>query len=147
VFSQTAEYALRAVVCLASNPDQSMTTQDIAKITKVPSGYLSKVLQSLARGNIVKSQRGLHGGFVLTEEPGEISVLQVVQTVDPIKHIEKCPLNLESHSHQLCPLHRRLEESIQKIESDFAQVSLADLLDDPSNEKPLCEMDTHSGKK
>ncbi len=47
MFSQTAEYALRAVVYLASQPGTPRTTQEIAKATQVPTGYLSKVMQSL----------------------------------------------------------------------------------------------------
>ena len=61
MISQTAEYALRAVVCLATTPGTPMTTQEIAKITKVPQGYLAKVLQALSRGEIVQSQRDCMG--------------------------------------------------------------------------------------
>ena len=64
MISQTAEYALRAIVYLAGQ-ELPQTTQQIAATTRVPAGYLSKVLQALARGGLVHSQRGLHGGFTL----------------------------------------------------------------------------------
>ena len=54
MFSQTVEYALRAVVHLASNMKRPQTTEEIAKVTKVPQAYLSKVLQSLVAAGIVK---------------------------------------------------------------------------------------------
>lgn len=73
MISQTAEYALRAIVYLAMNPDSAFTTQQISATTKVPAAYLSKVLQSLAKAGLVKSQRGLGGGFVLTKSPENIS--------------------------------------------------------------------------
>jgi len=139
MISQTAEYALRAVVCLATTPGTPMTTQEIAKITKVPQGYLAKVLQALSRGEIVQSQRGLHGGFILTESPEKISVLDVINVVDPLKHITSCPLILKAHGTVLCPLHQRLENAISMIESTFAESTIADLLSEQTTSKPLCD--------
>lgn len=139
MFSQTIEYALRAVVYLASFGDQPQTTQQIAQQTHVPMGYLSKVLQSLGRGRIVQSQRGLHGGFVLTKSPEDISVLDVINAVDPLQRIESCPLSLKTHGTDLCALHRRLDDAIAGIERAFAESSIAVLLAEPSGSRPLCE--------
>lgn len=50
--SQTAEYALRAVVWLASQPERALNTRQISAATQVPAGYLSKVLQALARAGL-----------------------------------------------------------------------------------------------
>ena len=58
MFSQTAEYALRAVVWLANNDDAPMTTNQIAKATQVSPDYLSKVLWALGRSGLVHAQRG-----------------------------------------------------------------------------------------
>ena len=57
MISQSVEYALRAVVQLAYHSPNSCTTDEIAKVTQVPSAYLSKVLQGLNKAGIVKSQR------------------------------------------------------------------------------------------
>ena len=78
MISQSAEYALRAVVTLATHPDVRMSTASIADATKVPAGYLPKVLQALARGGLVASIPGRIGGFALVRSPGSISVLDVV---------------------------------------------------------------------
>ena len=72
MFSQTVEYALRAIVFLADRNPETTTTEQIAEVTRVPSAYLSKVLQSLSRGGLVRSQRGLRGGFTLTKDPSEM---------------------------------------------------------------------------
>jgi Rrf2 family protein len=60
----------------------------------VPAGYLSKVLQSLGRAQLVNSQRGLHGGFTLARAPSELTVWEVIQAVDPLQRIRSCPLGL-----------------------------------------------------
>jgi len=60
MFSQIAEYALRAVVRVASHHGRPQTTQQIAAATRVPAGYLSKVMQALGRAGLINSQRGLY---------------------------------------------------------------------------------------
>ena len=139
MFSQTTEYALRAVVWLASRHGKPQTTRQIAATTRVPAGYLSKVLQALGRADLVKSQRGLYGGFTLARPPGQISVLEVVNAVDPIQRIETCPLGLKSHGAELCALHKRLDDAIAHIEKAFSTSSIADLLSESSSKHPLRE--------
>jgi Rrf2 family protein len=138
VVSQTAEYALRAVVALANQPERSLTTQQIAAVTKVPAGYLSKVMQALGRAGLVTSQRGLHGGFLLARPLEKISVLDVISAVDPIKRIERCPLGLPKHGTNLCPLHKRIDHAIAMVEKEFRDATVADLLNEPTESKPLC---------
>lgn len=135
MISQTAEYALRAIVFLADQ-DQPRTTQEIAERTQVPAGYLSKVLQSLSRSKLVSSQRGLHGGFVLVDSPENISVLQVVNAVDPVRRIHECPLGL--HGKYLCPLHRKLDDAARLIEEAFGETTILDLNSVPRSRRPLC---------
>src|SRR5438094_233271 len=103
MFSETVEYALRAVVHLAGSAPQAQTTEEIAKSTRVPQAYLSKVLQRLVQAGIVRSQRGLGGGMSLTKTPAELTILEVVNAVDPIRRINTCPLGLAAHGVNLCP--------------------------------------------
>ena len=141
MISQTAEYALRAVVWLAIEPETPVGTPRIARATKVPPGYLSRVLQSLARAGLVTSNPGRSGGFRLTRSPKDISVLDVVNAVDPIRRIERCPLDIDDHGLNLCPLHRRLDAAIAATESAFRDTSIGELLTDPSTSRPLCSCD------
>ena len=79
MLSQTTEYALRLVVQLASERDRPVTIPELARATKIPSGYLAKVLRQLSRAGLVHSQRGPNGGSVLLRPPEEVTVLDVVQ--------------------------------------------------------------------
>ena len=139
MISQTAEYALRAVVYLAMNPSNAFTTQQIAHTTKVPAAYLSKVLKALGRAGIVQSQRGLGGGFVLAKPADQINILQVLNAVDPIQRIRTCPLGLTAHGIALCALHKRLDDAIATIEKSFAETTIAELLARPTASTPMCE--------
>ena len=106
--------------------------------TKVPIDYLFKVLQSLSRAGLVQAQRGKNGGFSLLNDPADISIYDIVQAVDPIKRIAKCPLGLKAHGMRLCSLHRKLDDAMRHIEEAFSSTSLADLIDDSSPIRPLC---------
>jgi Rrf2 family protein len=139
MFSQTTEYALRACVWLAENETSPQTTHDIARATQVPAGYLSKVLQALGRAGLVHGSRGKNGGFELVKPASELTILEIVNAVDPIRRIRSCPLSLRSHQAHLCPLHRRLDQALQSIELSFRSVTLAGLLQESPETRPLCD--------
>ena len=137
MISQTAEYALRAVAYLARSPEVPHVTREIASITKVPSGYLAKVMQILVKAGLVRSRRGLGGGFTLDRSPAEISILDVVNAVEPLQRIHSCPLGLEEHRDSLCPLHHRLDQAVIDIERALAGSCIADMMVGPKGHVPL----------
>jgi Rrf2 family protein len=137
-FSQTVEYALRAAVWLAGREGQAQTTAQIAEATQMPPSYLSKVLQGLGRAGLVKSQRGVGGGFTLTRPAGEITILQIVESVDPMQRIHSCPLGIPAHGLTLCPLHKKLDQALESIEQTFSSTCLSDLVSPDETLHPLC---------
>jgi len=139
VLSQTVEYALRAVVALAADPERPQTSEQLAKQTRVPKSYLAKVLKPLVKAGLVGSQRGLHGGFTLARQPEKTTILDVVNAVEPIRRIHSCPLGLEAHSDQLCPLHGCLDETLALIEQRLGGTTLADVVHQPGQNRPLCD--------
>lgn len=138
MFSKTMEYALRASVHLALHKGEAQTAQQIAESTQVPQGYLSKILQLLAKSELVTSQRGLGGGFVLRRPAHEISIFDVAQAVDPLPRIHTCPLALEAHTRRLCSLHARMDQAYLNVEMVFRQSTLQEMLDEPNPSRPLC---------
>ena len=138
MLSQTVEYALRAVVHLAMHSPEPRTTAAIAEATQVPTAYLVKVLQGLRANNIVKLQRGLGGGVSLVREPDQLTILDVVNAVDPVQRIKHCPLDLKAHGTKLCALHFRMDQALQSMEDAFRSTTLAELLQDPNPSVPLC---------
>jgi Rrf2 family nitric oxide-sensitive transcriptional repressor len=139
MFSQTAEYALRAVVYLAQRSDGPVDSSRIADATQVPSSYLSKILQDLARLEILTSKRGVGGGFQLRRSPDDLSVLDVVNAVDPLKRITGCPLSLSTHCQQLCPMHARLDETVAQVEKTLRRSTIREMMFDPRRPTPLRE--------
>jgi Rrf2 family protein len=147
--SQTAEYALRAVVYLAEHDDHSCTTHEIAEGCRMPAGYLSKVLQPLARAGIVTAQRGLGGGYLLAREPGGLTLLEVISAVEPVHRIRDCPLQKPEHAPEgapettrpeyagansvvpgggLCALHSALDRAMSCIERCLSEHTIGDMV-------------------
>ncbi len=131
MLSRTTEYALRAVVFLARGEGDNTTAQRIAEVTMVPEGYMSKVLNTLARAGIVTSQRGPTGGFSLAIPPARLSMLEVVEAVEPLPRIKTCPLDLSEHAGALCPLHNVLASLVEETGRRLAETSIADLIAEP----------------
>ena len=139
MFSQKVEYALRAVACLASDAPTARTVEQVAQVTRVPAPYLAKVVQELVRTGLLRSQRGAKGGVSLVKNPADLTILEVVNAVDPIKRITECPLGLKSHGVNLCPLHARIDAALASVEEAFGKTTLAEVLAEPTSSIPLCE--------
>ena len=139
MFSQTAEYALRAVAYLGEQAPEARTTGQIAKATQVPAAYLSKVIQALSRAGVVRSRRGIGGGVALAIEPEELTILNVINAVDPIRRIRSCPLGLAAHGVRLCPMHSRLDDALAVVEETFRDTTLAEILDESSGRRKRCK--------
>lgn len=141
MFSQTVEYALRAVVYLARRPDEPSTTDQVAEATRVPAAYLAKIFQGLVRAGVVRSQRGVGGGVMIARPPEDVTILDVVNAVEPaaLRRIKTCPLGLASHGTNLCPLHKRLDSALGMVEKAFGGSTLAEVLAEPSESVPLCD--------
>ncbi|MCA9115914.1 MAG: Rrf2 family transcriptional regulator [Planctomycetaceae bacterium] len=138
MLSQTVEYALRAMVCLAAADPHPQTRSELVEQTRVPSAYLAKVMRELGRRHLVEAQRGRHGGFRLSRPAGEISLLHVVDAVEPLQRIRTCPLEIDWHGTSLCPLHRRLDDILLTAEQALASCTLADIVRERSGSIPLC---------
>src|SRR5664279_3442843 len=96
MLQKTAEYALRAAVWLAQEPQKAHASERIAEAIRVPRRYVHKVLQALVRAEIVQSQPGPNGGYSLQRPADQTTILDVVKAIGPLQRIRACPLGLKS---------------------------------------------------
>ena len=86
--SAKVDYALRAVIELAAAGDGPVKGERIAQAQEIPLKFLENILGDLRQAGIVRSQRGVEGGYWLARPPEEISVADVVRTVEgPIANV------------------------------------------------------------
>ncbi|MGP1310284.1 MAG: RrF2 family transcriptional regulator [Phycisphaerales bacterium] len=132
MLSQTCEYALRAVACLAQRPGEFVTASDLADATSVPSDYLSKVLQQLAGADVVQGRRGVGGGYRLARKPEDITFYDIVEAMGIINRLRACPTHGDE-AKGLCPLHKTVDQALEAAENVFRAKTLADLISEDDN--------------
>ena len=138
MLSKTAEYALRAVMYLGSRPGQPASADLLAEKTHVPRRYLHRVLQDLVAAELLDSRSGPGGGYLLAQKVGDVTILDVINSVAPIERINACPLGLKSHT-DLCPLHAELDKAYATTERAFQRVTIKKLLSSTNPVIPLCD--------
>ena len=130
ILSQTAEYALRAVLYVAQNDQHNLVrVADIAEALKIPRNYLSKILHILARAGILASSRGKTGGFRLAVPADQLALLDLIQAFDTIEERRWCLLGRPVCSdHQPCAAHERWKHTAETVSTFFRSTTIADLL-------------------
>jgi Rrf2 family protein len=129
VLSQTAEYALRAVLFLADRDGAPASVDDIAAALHVPRNYLSKTLHRLAAEGVLASARGRGGGFRLAVDPGRLTLLRIVEPFDRLTGERRCLLGRpECSDRSPCPAHRQWGAVSERVAAFFRERTVADLL-------------------
>jgi len=133
ILSQTAEYALRAVVLLADrDTDEPARVGELADALEIPQNYLSKTLNALARTGVLASMRGKGGGFRLARAADQITLLQVIDPFDHFSTGRSCLMGKgECSDTNSCAAHATWKEVAAKVTGFFAKTTLADLQKDP----------------
>ncbi|PHQ80368.1 MAG: hypothetical protein COB69_06155 [Phycisphaera sp.] len=131
--SQTSQYALRAVLYLASTGGGPVVAQDISDTTGVPKGYLHKILRRLGKAGILQAHRGVGGGYELVGKPCDLSVGQILKAIEPAQSSRNGELGGESNPDAL----RRLLIAARKnLDAIFESTTVQDLLDDDLDTQP-----------
>jgi len=130
--SLAAEYALRAIVCLADHSGEVRTTAQLANEIDAPPSYLAKVvMDGLRHAGIVDSCAGSCGGFVLTRDLGDVTILDVVNSIGAFHPVNDCPLGPPAQASGLCPLHRRMDNVMAAAENAAAHTTIKKLIEEP----------------
>ena len=123
-------YALYAAIELAEADDgDPVNTGGIARRYGVPEGVLAKVLQQLVRSGLAVGTRGVGGGYRLRRPAAEITVLDIMEALEPSRSPGECLLDrpTECPRSPACPLQRLLDEVDEVARATFASTSLATL--------------------
>lgn len=133
MLSNSSKYAIKAVLFLAlkSSRNNKIMVKDIAEPINVPQAYIAKLLQDLARENIISSTRGPKGGFYLDDKNRSQTIMNIINVIDSEKKLTACMLSLEAcNKDKPCPLHHVLSPSRDKILSNLKSLTIKDLLAD-----------------
>ncbi|HEY7194893.1 MAG TPA: Rrf2 family transcriptional regulator [Gemmatimonadales bacterium] len=131
MLSQTAEYALRAVLHLAQHGDtRPIRVNEMADALHIPQNYLSKILHQLTRHRVLVSLRGKAGGFRLADRPDELSLSAIVTPFDRVDERRRCLLGRPQCSDRTaCAAHTRWKDVADTVAQFFRETTVADLLE------------------
>ena len=109
MFTRTCEYAVRAATYIAEyGAEKPVLARDVAAYADVPLKYLQKVLRDMVRSGVLKSARGIGGGFRLARPAGKVSLMDVVAPFDDVLRRSNCPFgNPQCGIANPCPVHDR----------------------------------------
>jgi Rrf2 family protein len=133
MLSNTSKYAIRAVIYLSLNTDEGMKLgiKQISKDLKIPTPFLGKILQTLAKHKILSSTKGPHGGFGLGKKADEIKLIDIVDIVDGEDIFKKCLIRLDDCSEtEPCTMHIRYSAIRSQLFNLFQNQNISELIQD-----------------
>jgi Rrf2 family protein len=92
IFSKATSYGIRALAYIASQPERLCGLQEIAEHEVIPPAYLRKVLGELRRHRLLRSVKGIHGGYELGRVPEAITLWEVFKILEPDPYMDTCLL-------------------------------------------------------
>lgn len=133
LMTRASEYALLSLIVLARS-DKPLGAESLSNELKISKSFLAKILQSMARAEILNSYKGVNGGFALAKESSEITMLEILQAAegkspavfDCSPSQKNCPSDRAS-SCGIWPFLNRLQG---KIDTFLDDLTLADLLEE-----------------
>src|SRR5450759_4359113 len=140
MLSNSCRYGIRAVIYLASQPLSNGKT-GIKKISgdlKLPTPFLAKILQQLAKQKILSSSKGPHGGFSLLKDPRKITLLDIVNSIDGKDIFTNCVMHNGSckgveKDKMRCPLHKDYEKTRSELIRLFSNSTIYDVVKKSKN--------------
>jgi len=130
--STKVTYAVRSLVDLLKNYDNKpVSIKEIAERQNISHRYLENIFTKLRQEGILESIKGNNGGFFISKNPRDISLLNIIEILDGpisvakcVKHVEKCDMETTCFTNYMW---KRVNIKIEKI---FNEISLEDLLND-----------------
>jgi len=131
MLSNTCKYAIRAVIYLAHVDDitKKIGIKKISENLKIPTPFLGKILQILAKNKILSSTKGPNGGFSLGKPANKISLMDIVDIIDGDESFNACVIGLLSCTIEEtnCPIHEKYAPIREQAKQLFIHQNIAEL--------------------
>ena len=147
MLSNTCKYAVRALIYLGkfSKEGEKIGIKKIAGDLDIPTPFLGKILQNLVKQKILSSTKGPNGGFGLGKPAEEITLYEIVKTIDGEDFFRNCLISLEPCSiHHAngkpCAVHNRFSEVRSELMEFYSQTSIAKIIADMQGHEDLIKL-------
>lgn len=144
ILSNTCKYGIRAVIYLAlnNNENKKIGIKEISKNLNMPTPFLGKILQLLAKHKVLDSLKGPHGGFSLKKKPQDINLYEIVEIIDGDNVFTTCLISMSSCDREEkpdkhCPVHNDFKPIRAQIISFFKEKTIQTLVDNIKKDKDI----------
>lgn len=129
-FTKAEEYGMLGVIYLAEKGTSGITPlSEISEAKEIPEKFLAKIFQSLSRSGIVRSHRGVRGGFTLARNAEEITIKEVLESIHGPYHLIKCVDDIGlCDKTEFCALRELLVIAENQLVKIFNDHTLADMV-------------------
>ena len=133
--TREVDYALRIVLML-SREQKQIEAKVISESTGIPYRFTLKILRKIVQAGIIRSYRGVNGGYVLNCEPSEISMLDVIECIDGAVSLNRCEENeCVCKSCDQCVINSSLHNIQDKLKEELKRVTFDKMLRASLNEQ------------
>jgi len=140
MLSSSCKYGIRAVTYIASKSKNNakIGIKQISEDLNLPTPFLAKILQLLAKQKILSSSKGPHGGFSLLKDPKKITLLDIVLTIDGSDFFNNCVIHNTTckcvdDERMICPIHEEYSKIRTNIETLFKRKTIYSLVKSANN--------------
>lgn len=133
MLSNTSKYAIRSVIYLAlyAGEEKKIGIKQISKELDIPTPFLGKILQTLAKQKLLSSTKGPHGGFGLGKPADEIALIEIVDIIDGQDLFKKCLIRMgDCNDKEPCSAHKKYGEIRQNLYTLFQKEKISDFVDE-----------------
>lgn len=135
--SRLTDYALVLLTRLAQCGDRPQTAQALAAATHLHLPMTSKSLKKLCQEGLVSSRRGQQGGYTLARKPADISIVEIVESMEGPIALAPCESGeLLCDIHRSCQIRPHWHLINSRLRAELAQLSLAELCQPPRRDLP-----------
>ncbi len=132
MFSQSSNYALKALVCIAraSKLNQVRRLPELAKEMNSPKAFTSKILQKLVKAKLIQSNRGKNGGYSMTDQQRhETTIVDVIQAIEGNDVFNNCVMDFKQcNPKKPCLLHYQMVMVRNNMKTNLQASTIDDLL-------------------
>jgi FeS assembly SUF system regulator len=137
--NRITDYAIIVLARMAREPERLVTAPQLAQDSAVPLPTVAKVLKDLAREGVLRSERGVHGGYKLARAPAAITVLEIIRALEGPVSLTACVDGTEGSCdvETLCPMRGNWDRVNRAIRAALESVSLAEMAMPPPRFDPM----------
>ncbi|PLX13587.1 MAG: transcriptional regulator [Marinilabiliales bacterium] len=134
MLSSTCKYAIRGIIYIAlhNESEKKIGIKEVSNELNIPTPFLGKILQILAKNKLLNSTKGPNGGFSLAKPASEINLLKIIEIIDGLDLFDECLIGLSTcssneHDDVQCPIHKKYLPISMQLHQLFEKETIENL--------------------